>query len=725
MIKITIQRPYIQKPSTLCVLFWLVGVFFLQTHQTLADNQGYQLGEIYQLDHHDISDKNWQQVIANPNNKEQLFIINTSGQLYLLEDTIHAQPLLQLNTSPTEKFKKLTAVTLHPSFSLRDQQGYGTFYTAHIEPINENIRTKRLQEKSSELTLKFDAVITEWQFNAINPKKVATDTKREVLRIAVPDESFAIENMSFNPAIKSWNDDFGLLYLSLPGDKKWQKPLYSGVVLRINPAKFGLRSFTIPVQNPFIKNSEIKDAIYLLGGQQIQKFIWPDKNNEQLLLVHQYNNEQLISHTEGRDDWRIKPPKKVILKSDETTHDIVVYRGSDLPHLRNKLLLLKHRDNSWQIDSLKFEGDLPSNQHQQITPQLEWKISPQLQSTSLPLMAINLASEVILIDNQENLVYRLSPGNTPVHKSAELNDETDSDSDSESGSGYMMLILFLLIMGAFYYLFSRNKFSAKALVRQQYANIEVSQSEQQVGLYHRHESSTETILDIVDIVSSEIQLNDNNISFIDNTIEHGFSNDREQELRGIFKKEHIDKMIQGKIRQISLILTVKQNKSYTICLYMRKGSNRITKKGYCKVIDDLIDWCWLVSEKINEEHTGQREKKTPAHFVESTGKQLRKDQNNLPLHHQAAAIRPATHEVSEEPMIETEKINTTVEQDVETSKTSTDTKNDGNKSSESSIDAELVNALEKLVNLKQQGFLSTDEFDQAKAKLLKDLFDNK
>ena len=37
------------------------------------------------------------------------------------------------------------------------------------------------------------------------------------------------------------------------------------------------------------------------------------------------------------------------------------------------------------------------------------------------------------------------------------------------------------------------------------------------------------------------------------------------------------------------------------------------------------------------------------------------------------------------------------------------------------IDTELVNALEKLVRLKQQGFLSSEEFSQAKAKLLKNL----
>ena len=42
---------------------------------------------------------------------------------------------------------------------------------------------------------------------------------------------------------------------------------------------------------------------------------------------------------------------------------------------------------------------------------------------------------------------------------------------------------------------------------------------------------------------------------------------------------------------------------------------------------------------------------------------------------------------------------------------------------ENTIDTELINALEKLVNLKQQGFLTMDEFSKAKEKLLKGLFD--
>ena len=40
-------------------------------------------------------------------------------------------------------------------------------------------------------------------------------------------------------------------------------------------------------------------------------------------------------------------------------------------------------------------------------------------------------------------------------------------------------------------------------------------------------------------------------------------------------------------------------------------------------------------------------------------------------------------------------------------------------------DSELINALDKLVNLKQKGFLTDEEFSLAKAKILSDMTSNK
>lgn len=730
-----VKRYLVKKGKLSLVCYWLVSLFLLHSANLAADSNSYQLNKISQLDQGEIKNKNWQQVIANPSNKEQFFVINSTGQLYLLEETLAAKAVLDLTPVLPENTKqgdntaiKLTAIALHPNFSLRDQAGYGTLYTAHLEPINKKSKTKRLQERSAELVLEFDAVITEWQFYLGNHQGVDPSTKREVLRIAVPDESFTIAQLSFNPAVKSWNDNFGLLYISLSGDKKWQKPLYSGVILRINPAKFGLRSFTIPSDNPFLKDSRIKDAIFLLGGQNIQQFIWPNKNSEQILLVHQYNQKHLLSLTAGRDDWRVKVPQKTLYQSDKVIDDILMYRGRKLPYLRNKLLLLRHEEQSWSMESLVFKRAFSARNIDASTPQIEWQFTQQqLPANSQVSFTVNLSGEILLLDNNENLLYHLSQENIALIG----DDEDQTPIEPSSNHSFFVIFIFAVIAGAFYYLMQRNKFSAKALVRQQYAHLELSESKQQIGLYYRHKSSTETIIDLADIVSSEVQLNENSISLINHETGHGFSDDKEQDLRAIFTKEHVDKMIDGKIRQISLQLIDKQKHSYVVCLYMRKGSNRITKQSYVKVIDELIDWCWLIGKQINSEHTGERK---VAPVVESV-KAAVEQKKSTPLHSQAAAIRPVTHKVSVEPEEQsktqskpkpkvlanaTEQVANKV---VTKPKVSPASDTMVAKNTSSTIDTELVNALEKLVALKQQGFLTADEFAQAKAKLLKNLFD--
>ena len=275
-----------------------------------------------------------------------------------------------------------------------------------------------------------------------------------------------------------------------------------------------------------------------------------------------------------------------------------------------------------------------------------------------------------------------------------------------------------MIIGLAFYWLKRNQFSAKAVVRKQFAHIELSESQLQIGLYYRHQKSTETIIDIADIVSCEVKLNEQTINLINQQTGHGFNHDIEQDLRNVFTKAQVDKMVDGRIRQVSLVLKSSNEKNYTICLYMRKGSDRITKKTYSVVINDVIDWCWLMAEKINASETGKRKKKpvTPIATVNA----IEQSQVKTPLHHQAAAIRTVTHEVE----------NSSNNQDTHVSEEQPKVigKVDGAKNANqappsNTINTELVNALEKLVELKQQGFLTQQEFTKAKENLMQSLFD--
>lgn len=714
--KLTQFTAYIAVLSIICS-FFSISVF--------ATTNNYQLNKVAQLNNAQVDSSNWQQLIPNPSKKQQHFIINTTGQIYFVDNGVNPYRILDLSVDKQkEHFPiKLTAMELHPNFSLRDQPGYGVFYTAHHEALDQDSSTKRIQETNNNLTLKFDAVITEWQFSTANDEKVDLSTKREVLRIALPDSSMTIKQMSFSPHIKLWNEGFGLLYVTLNGNKKWQQPLYSGVILRINPAKFGLRSFTVPTSNPYIQNSEIKDEIYLLGGQEIKQFMWPDKSSEKILLSHQYNNKSLLSVTSGRDDWRNNPPKEKLYQGDYVIEDALVYRGRSLPALRNKLLLLTKKNQQWLIESLDLNLSVNKDEMIENTPKQKWQFSnQQLVVNNDIMLSENRDGEVLLLDKSAGMIFQISQEKPAIkpqkvkQQPATVVTKTKTEPIKESIYSAYAIIAVLIFFGVVFYFYQRNKFSAKAVVRKQFAHIELSESQQQVGLYHRHQKSTDTIIDLANIITCEVQLNEQVINVINTETEHNFDDKKAQELRDVFAKEQVHKMVEGKVRQVNLAFIDQQNKKYTICLYMRKGSDRITKKSYSSVINDVIDWCWLIAKKINLEEAKARHEKT---LVSSglTTDVSQHSQDAKSLHHQASVTPPVTSAAIKNPVsTDTHKQQTALADKV---------KEQGEievPRQKSTVDTELVDALEKLVNLKQQGFLTDQEFTQAKKNLLQGLF---
>ncbi len=699
----------------------LIAIVIGLSAVTFAKGNNYQLNKVAQLNHDQNTSSDWQQLIINPANTQQYFIIKRTGQMLLADSDMNPPHLLldlSIQHPKDSSFVKLTAVELHPNFSLRDQDGYGTFYTAHIETLNKSSKTKRIQEQNAEIELKFDAVITQWQFNSSTYKKVDLKTSREVIRIAVPDSNMNIKQMSFNPYTKSWNEGFGLLYIAVNGQEKWQKALYSGVVLRINPAKFGLRSFTVPNDNPYLKVNEIKDEIFLLGAQEIKQFIWPDKNSEDLLLSHHYKNQSLLSLTGTLNDWRESAPKKIIYQSDNSIADVLMYRGRSLPLLRNKLLLLTKENQSWLINSLNIKPPFNKSVNPANKVKQEWLFTEQqLTSDSELKFSLDRDGEILLLDKIGGVASHLIQENLGM-ESLEENRVVSNDIQPESTNNSYFFYIILIAIGVVLYWLKRNGFSAKSIVRKQFAHIELSESKLQIGLYHRHQRTTDTIIDLADIKSCEVKLNEHTINLISEQPGHGFNHDKEQDLRNIFAKEQVDKMIDGKIRQVSLCFNDTKERSYTVCLYMRKGSDRITKKTYSIVIDDIIDWCWLIAEIINFDETEKRQKPiTPPVSIVEIDEQSK---NEVPLHAQAAVIRPATHQA----ITPTQNTEADLPQEqLKVVEVNVNAESDEVVGQSKTIDTDLVNALEKLVNLKQQGFLTQEEFIKAKENLMQGLFD--
>ncbi len=715
-----------------CNLIWhrvyvviLISNLSLLSVNAFAANNNYQLKEVVQLEHSQHEASKWLQLAAHPTNTNQYFIINKTGQMYFVDEMAELRQVLSLqgNDDDITSSVKLTAMALHPNFALRDQLGYGTFYTAHIEPLDKNVATKRIQERDNNLTLTFDTVITEWQFHSSKYQKVNLSTKREVLRIAVPDESLMIKQMSFNPYAKSWNDGFGLLYIALNGQSTWQKPLYSGTILRINPAKFGLRSFTVPTSNPYLEKSDIADEIYLFNGQDIKHFIWPDKGSDDILLSHLYNNQPVLSLTNMNNNLRDNDATNIIYQGESMVEGVMLYRGGELPALRNHVLILtKAKNQNWFIESLNLASSVNSTDAETIEPKQEWQFTVEQLPYDSDIAVINNSDgEVLIIDktlgNISQVFKAIAYTNLPVEQEV-ISVETETESSSRF---YILLFILLTAIGSILFLLKRNKISAKAIVRKQFAQLELSESKQQIGLYHRHQKAVDTIINIIDIASFEVKLNGETVNSISREVDGGFNDDKEQGLRVTLNKEKIDKMIDDKIRQVTLSFTDIHTKNYVVCLYMRKGSDRVTKKAYSAVIDDLIDWCWLIATTLNPDDTGIRKKKS---VIPHRQKKNIVDQKShtASLHEQAASNRLSTyknkqaHDISGDDVKENSDTPEPValNNNIETV---------GKVQQNKVVDSVLVNALEKLVELRKQGFLTQEEFTEAKKNVLGSLSD--
>jgi hypothetical protein len=183
-------------------------------------------------------------------------------------------------------------------------------------------------------------------------------------------------------------------------------------------------------------------------------------------------------------------------------------------------------------------------------------------------------------------------------------------------------------------------------------------------------------------------LNNDVINIINDQPQNAFSNQGEVDIRDLFTIEHHGIMVEDKIRIIEIILSEK-DVSHKVCLYLRKGNNRLTNTTYHQVIDILIDLCWVISKHINPQATETRLIPIVANFA-------------VPVRHTATS-QPMNNDNVKHSIKAKENYKTTVPKPV----------------GHTTQHIEVVDGLDKLVNLHQQGYLSDEEFRLAKAKLLK------
>jgi len=328
------------------------------------------------------------------------------------------------------------------------------------------------------------------------------------------------------------------------------------------------------------------------------------------------------------------------------------------------------------------------------------------------------------------------------------------------------IITISLVLGFFLYKRSNN---TKTILRQQYSRFEYVIATKRINLFRRHHSDFQSSILVKDIISSEVLLNDEVINSVTVDNKDFFYCTSESYLRRCFSAEHRFKMVDGKERSIRLIITDTSNEQYPIFLYYRKGNQRLTRDSYELVIEHLIDWHWQLSQILHPSLTPKRiipsntaqvsanlvtkskngtnvekakvdDKTRDKTTVQEVSTASTNEKQTLPEKMKQTQDNTSTNVNETETETETETKKTTAqqsmqpEQEKQTSTQQSNTLSEPLPSSikhevqkqalaqkQSSTDTALVNALEKIVKLKQEGFLSDNEFQQAKQKLLSDL----
>jgi len=696
------------------IVFFLL-LLIVQVSQA-AKQPAYTLQKLTQLPIPSEATGHWLHLTEQPNNKGSFFLANSQGKIYQLGVGKLAKTSLLFDLKrlalPVD-ILKLSAFTLHPNFAKRGSAGFGKFYTAHVETFFEDTKTRRITDSNVDIPLSFDAVLTQWQLDLTN--NLEPSSRIEIVRIAIPDLNGGFKQLSFNPHSKSWHDDFSQLYLSLAQSQSLKEyPIYSGAILRILPPSKALKKkfYSIPKTNPYFANNEFEDALYVFGAGKIKQFNWPNKHSSKLLISHQYPFSYSITNwlslSEGGEDWRRNAPQNPLYKSTESiaNQGLLAYSGQNVPMLRKKLLLLSQKNQEWQLSSIKLEHLIISNDESEtsiIPPQTtEWAFKLQTANTNQLGIYSDSFGEILLFNKATGIIYQ-------VFQQADLTESTSLISSQLPLLIKLVLGFFIFILICIVIKIIKQKISIKNIARNHFAKITLADDKSNIQLFRRHLKVPSIIIPMTEIDQYQVCLGQEILATISCLTGEGFNSKQEERLRELCRIEQIAKMVEGKVRRISLIISDKDNSKFTVCLYFRQGSERITKKNYFDVVDDTIEWCWLIAEQINPSQTGIRST-TDSHSKVDSNLTEHKCLDNSPLHAQAAVIRPATHPEPKEIKYSSVKVeNIEKNQD-------TNTKIASPKSRE----IDLVYALEKLVKLQQQGFLTALEFKQAKAKLLDD-----
>ncbi|GLX78220.1 hypothetical protein tinsulaeT_15600 [Thalassotalea insulae] len=660
----------------------------------------------------------WRQLVKNPRSSTQFFLANRQGQISILNnEQVQAPALLDLKTFYPNLIA-LTAFTTHPAFNLSKQVGYLSFYTAHIEKPNEEANPNPISPYRFEQATPYQLVLSEWQ---LKDKTESLTLKRgghkTILRIDVPSVDITIEQLSFSPFIQPWQDNYGQLLMTLGTDKNYQKiPLYSGAILRIQPEKFGTKNYRVPQSNPFIEQITINNEIVAAHLGKIHSIYWSKQHTEALFINHELKQKLNWSQiTLGSDFIESSVKANTFYSAAQSKiSNSIVYRGNKLKSQRNKVLYLSWQDQ-WRL--MSTDSQSPEQ------PEIIHQFNRQEISADAELMLVVDQQNEPIIFNQSNasILHLLADNAQTLATTQQSNIKQQAP---ESSLVYLIAMIVIVVILIVIWLSKRSALpTIKKYLHSQYAQFDVNEAENQIALYQRHHKDPSLELSLSQIIESSIYLNGECLSTVRKNKKGAFSNQKERAVIAEIAKEQREKMVDDRIRKCELLITDSDKNSYRVCNYFRKGNQRLTKAKFEQATEQLIDWCWKISSVMNPQHTEARKIPVQAEVTLANTDSKIKEK----LETKESILKPTVSQEAQQPSKAID-VNTTA-QLAQTTEGINKTKENTSNAAQTDLDPQqklqqeltslsIVEALEKLAQLKQQSLLTEQEFEQAKSKIL-------
>lgn len=276
----------------------------------------------------------------------RMFAVEMDGVVHVIErGQLMPVPFLDVAKERGKAFvhddaeKGLASLAFHPDYARTGAPGFGRIYTASTEAAGSGVADFDTPDPGGRVS--HHDVIAEWRVDVSDWSRVDPSSRREVLRIAHPLRDHTVGQIAFNPNARPGDADYGTLYIGV-GDGGDTFPARGeidamrtaqntrvpfGKILRINPLPGGGRKYTLPSDNPFMRNSKFLKEIWAYGLRNPQRFCWDTAGDRKMLVVDigQAQVEEVNIGVPGRNyGWSEREGNFVVNHRDQS-------RSSDLP----------------------------------------------------------------------------------------------------------------------------------------------------------------------------------------------------------------------------------------------------------------------------------------------------------------------------------------------------------------------------------------------------------